>query len=387
MKVTPGQKKLFGGIGLILLITVLILVVHSYKQEKAPVKVGLALTLTGRPSTFGVHIRNGVILAMEAFNRSGGLGDRRLELIVKDDKANLETSLQVARELLDADATAIIGHSLSTPTVAVVPLMNRNKRLIISATASTADLSGIDDWFLRITTPVDIKAPSIAALAVDRLRLKSIAVVYDLSNPNYTLSLFRYFKKEVEKLGGRINKEVPFDPRDGFSAPDMAQKISTPGTEGIFLISNAIHAALIAQHARRIGSGAKIIVSQWGFPDPAFVKNGGQAVEGAVSLSEFNADSTSQEFLKLSDEYERRFGVPIGSAAQRGYEVGQILFSALAKTKNPSKLKAFILEKKVFNSVDGNPIIMDSYGDCVRTLFILEIKNGKIRTIGSIAPS
>lgn len=381
------RRKMFSGIGFIVLIAVLIFVVREYRQEKGPIKVGMAITLTGRPSTFGVHTRNGFILALEQLNRAGGIGGRPIELITKDDKANPEQALRVDQELLDAGVVAIIGHSLSTPAVASVPLMNKNSRLMISATASTADLSGLDDYFIRITTPIDIKAPSLAALAYDRLGLKTIAVVYDLSNPNYTLSLLRYFKQEVEKLGGRLPIVIPFDPRKNFSAPDIAQKIMGAETKGVFLICNAIHAAMTAQHLRSTGSEVKIIVSQWGFPDPAFIQNGGHAVEGAVSLAEFNAESTSKRFLKLKDEYERRFGTYIGSASQRGYEAAQVLFSALSKTDDPGKLKAAILQRKVFKSIDGNPIILDEYGDSVRTLFILEIRGGKIRTTGKIEPS
>jgi branched-chain amino acid transport system substrate-binding protein len=265
--------------------------------------------------------------------------------------------------------------------------MNKNSRLMISPTASTSDLSGLDDYFIRITTPIDTKAPSLATFACDRLGLKTIAVVYDLSNPSYTLSLSRYFKQELEKLGGRLPIMIPFDPRKNFSAPEIAQKIVSAGTDGVFLITNAIHAGVIAQHLRKAGSEAKIIVSQWGFPDPAFIQNGGRAVEGAVSLAEFNAESTDKRFVKLKHDYERRFSMPIGSASQRGYEAAQILFSALRQTDDPGKLKEAVLDGTIFKSVDGNPIVLDKFGDSVRTLFVLEIRDGKIRTIGKVVPS
>jgi len=386
MKIVFGRQISSFSIGFIIIIAVLIFWVHQYNQEKEPIKVGLSITLTGRPSTFGVHVRNGITLAQNQLNQAGGIGGRPIELIIKDDKGKPEQALRVDQELLDAGVAAIIGHSLSTPTVASVPLMNNNRRLLISPTASTADLSGSDDFFIRITTPVDIKAPSLATLALDKLELQTIAVVYDLSNPNYTVSLFRYFKQEFEELGGQPPIATPFNSKDNFSAPKIVQKIISADPEGVFIISNAIHAAMITQHLRSAGSKVKIIVSQWGFPDPAFIKNGGNAVEGAVSLAEFNAESNSKSFIKLKAEYEHHFGSPIGSASQRGYEVAQILFSALSETEDPAKLKAAIIRRKVFESVDGNPIIIDDFGDVARTLYILEIKNRKIRTTGRIEP-
>jgi branched-chain amino acid transport system substrate-binding protein len=123
MEITFRRKMLLAGVGLIVLIAILIVVVRQYKEEKESIKIGMAITLTGRPSTFGVHVRNGFILALEQINRSGGIDGRPIELIVKDDKANSAQAQRVDQELLDAGVVAIIGHSLSTPTVASVPAL------------------------------------------------------------------------------------------------------------------------------------------------------------------------------------------------------------------------------------------------------------------------
>ena len=71
MEIISRHKMLFAGMGFIVLIAVVIVAVRQYKEEKEPIKIGMAITLTGRPSTFGVHMRNGFILALEQINRAG----------------------------------------------------------------------------------------------------------------------------------------------------------------------------------------------------------------------------------------------------------------------------------------------------------------------------
>ncbi|MCP4688196.1 MAG: amino acid ABC transporter substrate-binding protein, partial [Desulfobacterales bacterium] len=139
------------------------------------------------------HVRNGAVLAVERANRAGGVAGRPVELIIKDDKGDPGEALRVDQELIEEGAVAILGHYLSTLAVEVVPLMNEKNVLMINATGGTDELTGIDDNFIRLTPPVDQQALSLANLSRRRLRLETMAVVYDLSNPKYTESLHHLY--------------------------------------------------------------------------------------------------------------------------------------------------------------------------------------------------
>lgn len=89
-------------------------------------------TLTGRDSTWGISSRNAVSIALEQVNNGGGINGRPVQLIVKNDKANPETALQVDKELLDEGVVAILGHYLSSPSMKTVPFMNERKTLMLS---------------------------------------------------------------------------------------------------------------------------------------------------------------------------------------------------------------------------------------------------------------
>ena len=59
--------------------------------QKDPIKIGFIGGLTDRNSDNGQSGLNGVILAMEQFNRQGGREGQMVELVAKDDAQNPET--------------------------------------------------------------------------------------------------------------------------------------------------------------------------------------------------------------------------------------------------------------------------------------------------------
>ncbi len=379
------QEKRYTCVAIISLSILIIAGLSGCERKKEPIRIGLASTLTGSTSTYGIHVRNGVILAVEQVNRSGGINGRPLELIIRDDKADPDEALRVDLELIESGIVALVGHYTSTLAVRTVPLMNERNILMIGATVSTAKLSGIDDNFIRLMLPVDQQAPLVAETFYEKFGLKEAAVVYDLANPDYSESYYRHFKKEFEKLGGGLSSAITFNSRKHFSAKDIANKITTSGSDSLFIIANATNSATICQHLRNAGSKIKIAASGWAFPDLDFIKNGGQAVEGVFSVTVFNREATSEAFRMYEKSYEERFGEQINMADYLGYEAAQVLIEALSKTDDPLKLKEIILQQSVFNGLDGK-IIIDKYGDPVRAMYIEEIRDGAIRIIDKLEP-
>lgn len=384
MKMTfKGQQYCVLDVVFLLLSGVILLFVTGCTKDEDPIKIGLATTLTGKASTWGISSRNAVSMAVEQINNAGGVNGRPIQLIVKNDKADPETALQVDKELLDEGVVAILGHYLSSPSMKTVPFMNERKTLMLSTGTSTVALTGLDDQFIRLLVPLDKKAPYLAGTAKSKLNIKKIALVYDLSNPKYTEPLQQHFAVEFERIGGDISKKITFDSRMPLSFPDIAREISSSGSDGVYIIANAINTALICQHMMKIGVDAKIIVSGWAFPDPDFIKNGGQAVEGVVAVNEFNKESTTEKFLRYKTQYEEQFNTSVSLADQISYEAAQILFKALKVTVEPEKIRDKILQTKVFDGLNGK-IEIDKYGDPTRPLYVLTIQDQKIKTLNII---
>ena len=79
----------------------------SRAQDK-PIKVGMGTILSGRVAQLGASARNAVTMEVEKFNAAGGLGGRKIEMVIRDSKGKAEESARIAREFVTSDGCEII---------------------------------------------------------------------------------------------------------------------------------------------------------------------------------------------------------------------------------------------------------------------------------------
>src|SRR3954470_3026597 len=76
-----------------------------------PIKIGVDGPFTGGSSSMGVSMRDGVRLAAEEINTSGGVLGRQIQLVERDDEAKNERGAQIAQELINKEkVVAVVGY-------------------------------------------------------------------------------------------------------------------------------------------------------------------------------------------------------------------------------------------------------------------------------------
>lgn len=121
--------------------------------DRTPIKIGFTGTLTGIQSERSIMIRNRVLLAVNEINEAGGINNRPIEIIIKNDQGQPGIAQEVDKELIDAGVSAIIGHTTSRMSEAGSEIANIHQTVMISPTTSTDTLTDKDDYFFRISTP------------------------------------------------------------------------------------------------------------------------------------------------------------------------------------------------------------------------------------------
>src|SRR5689334_24266202 len=72
--------------------------------------VGEFGSLTGTTATFGISTKNGIDMAVDAINQSGGLLGKKVRVIVEDDQSKPEEAQTVVTKLVTKDQViAILG--------------------------------------------------------------------------------------------------------------------------------------------------------------------------------------------------------------------------------------------------------------------------------------
>ena len=344
-----------------------------------PIKVGFVGCLTGRLSELGTDGRNGAVLAVENVNKAGGINNRVVELIIKDDKHDPEVAIQVDKELLEDDVVAIVGHMTSAMSTAVVPLINKEKILMISPTTSTNKLAGMDDYFFRVMPVSKSQSDHLAEHAIKRLGLRKVAAVYDKSNRAYTEGLYVNFKSEFENMGGKLTSVVTFTSGQETSYLKLTRTLIGSNPDGLLIVASALDTAMICQQLRKLNSSLPVLSVAWAKTSD-LIRNGGPAVEGIIISITYNEDLKDKNFFTFKEQFNERFGKDPDFGAVFSYEATQILLDALSKTDNQKALKGVILNQSVYQGLQGE-IRIDKFGDVQRKGFLVTVKDGRFVTL------
>ncbi|MCF8061008.1 MAG: ABC transporter substrate-binding protein [Deltaproteobacteria bacterium] len=348
-------------------------------DRSGPVRVGFSGCMSGRLSDLGIAGRNGVILATEELNAAGGLNGRTVKLLTRDDHQDPETAVRSDRELIEQGVVAIIGHMTSAMTHAALPQLNREGIPMISPTATSNRLNGLDDSLIRVMPPNRAETDHLARHAFHNLGLRRMAVLYDLSNRAYSEDYFENFKSSFETLGGRIVHVDRFTSGPGTDFSELGAGLLRPGLDGLLLVAGGMDTAMICQYVRMYGIDLPVISSGWAMTKD-LLHHGGRTVEGLVFSHLMNQDSREDRFIAFRRRFRERFGEEPDFAAAHGYEAARMLFRGLQTTKDPKPLKQAILAQDSFFGVQGD-FSLDRFGDPKRDRFLTRVRNGEFKAL------
>lgn len=366
---------------LILVSTTILIVLLLVSCEKTEtIKLGFVAQLTGNQAELGIQERNGVQLAVEEINSNGGINGRHIELIVKDDMGTEEGAMLSNKELLSENVVAIIGHATSSQTISGLKVTDKEGILLISPTASTHELSGIDDNFFRVVTSNKARTQMFANRIYNTRKIESLGVIYNTDNINYSKAYLDTFEKEYILKGGNITYKIAFSSKTEVDFESIVKSMKLRKPSGILIIANDFDTAFIAQTIRISNWSVPIFTSAWAQTE-TLINHGGKAVEAIEVEVVYPQDILTPKYIKFKNDFISRFGKNPSFGAAFGYESVQVLKIALKNTEGKSEnLKQALLEVEEFEGLIDK-FAFDQYGDVERKFYFSKIENGKFVTI------
>lgn len=339
-----------------------------------PLQIGFIGGLTDRNSDNGQSGLKGVTLAIEQFNRDGGLGGRMVELVARDDAQNRETAAQSAQALVDARVEAVIGPFTSGMAEVIVPITGKAGIFQVSPTITSMAFYGKDDNLFRINRTTRDNARDYAKVMLERGQ-KQIAVAYDVRNRNFTESWLREFEEAVASRGAAVVGRVPYE-----SAPDVefarvVRDMLQPQPDSLFFISGALDVARLAQQARRQAPRLPIGASEWASTEQ-LIELGGDVVEGLLIVQNYDRDDESARFKAFSEAYFKRFQVNPGYSSVSAYDAATVVLQALKARSKGETLKTAALRSGPYTGLQQE-MVFDANGDTTRKVFFTEIRGGR----------
>src|SRR5487761_1943493 len=78
------------------------------RAQAKTIRIGMPTILSGRVAQLGTSSRNAVMMEVDKFNASGGLGGRKIEMVFRDSKGQPQEAARISRELVNSDGCEIL---------------------------------------------------------------------------------------------------------------------------------------------------------------------------------------------------------------------------------------------------------------------------------------
>ena len=320
-----------------------------------PIKIGVAGPFTGGSSSMGVSMRDGVRLAVDEINKSGGVIGRQLQVVERDDEAKNERGVQIAQELINKEkVTATVGYINTGVALASQRFFQEAKIPVMNNVATGSIITQQfkdqpENYIFRNAAHDTIQAPMIVEEAVARRGFKKVAILADSTNYG---QLGRADLEAALKAKGITAVAIEkFNIKDVDMTAQLL-KAKEGGAEAVLTYGIGPELAQIANGMTKLGWKVPIIGS-WTLSMANYIDNAGPGGEGARMPQTFIQEPTTPKrqafiinYLKTFNPKNQRIDSPV-SAAQ-GYDSIYLLAAAIkqANSTDGPKIKAALEDLK-----------------------------------------
>jgi branched-chain amino acid transport system substrate-binding protein len=356
------------------------------KSTQNEIVIGEFASLTGSEATFGISSDDGLKLAVEEINNSGGLLGKKVKLIYYDDQGKPSEAATVVQKLINKDkVVAVIGEVASSRSKAGAQICQSSKIPMISPASTNPEVTAIGDYVFRVCFIDPFQATVMSKFAINTLKIKRVAVLQDVKNA-YSTGLAEFFVKKFKEMGGEIIEVQSYQNGDkDFKAQLTAIKSKNP--EGVFIPGYYTDVGLIAIQAREIGITQPLFGSDGWESEKLTEGKATDALEGCYFSTHVSAEDPSPKVQNFITKYKAKFNIMPDAMSFLAYDAGMILFDAIkrANSTEPDKIKNALAETKDFDGVTGK-ISMNEQRNAVKPAVILEIKGGKFKYKETVNP-
>ncbi|MBQ7534014.1 MAG: ABC transporter substrate-binding protein, partial [Stomatobaculum sp.] len=299
----------------------------SVQAADSEIHIGLVNPLSGDNALYGVDQQRSMTMAFEEINAAGGVNGAKLVLDEYDDQGDPQNSARGAQKMADDEnIVAMVGSSLTSCTLAIVPIIDDAGLVECVVSSSSPSLAKCSDYFFRMAVQDAQVGPQMAKAILNK-GYKKILVLF--SNNDYGKNLGGNLVLYAKDNGGEIVDEIEYNAADqDFSA--IVTKVKSAEAEAIAICGTVTDSSLLISQMAQQGVEAYIIGATSLYNTHA-LEIAGDALEGVGCVSVYistNPDEKVQEFVK---KYQDKYGETPDAFAAMGYDMGYVLAAAADK--------------------------------------------------------
>ena len=354
----------------------------SQVHAQATVYIPDVVELSGPGAVSGTNWRDGVALAIDEINASGGILGRKIVTEHLDTQSNPGISRAQVQKVLDKDPYVVLGPVYSGSVKVNMALCQQAEiPQIVGAEAADITMQG-NPWIFRTAFGQQFSMPKIANYLHDQLKVKSVALLW--VNNDFGKGGRDSFLKEMKARGIDVVADISTEQGQVDFGSDVI-KLKSVKADADFIYTNEEESARFLIEARRQGLttplfGETTLLGQKVIELAGAAANG---VRGHVGLTVDAPIPAIQEFAK---KFSARYKYAPDHNGIKGY-TGVYLVKYVTEKIGKFDSKAFGAAMKGLTlTPDKAPGILmeatwDQNGDIDRASFLAEIVDGKQKIV------
>ncbi len=297
------MKKIWVGFGIVAVILAIALAVVQTKRQPQEIRIGASLPLTGEVASYGIKAQRGIEIALEEINAAGGIGNKKISVTFEDDRNDPKTAVAIMSKFSAVDKLpVVIGSAGSTVTLAMTPVANKNKVVLMSPVSSSVKLTKEGgQYFFRVCPADDAQAKILSQWVLEKGH-QEVALIF--TNNSWGKPLAEAFQKYFESGGGKVVVSEAVEEKTTDLRAQLA-KVKNADIKIIVSPTYPVEGGSLVKQAKEMGIEAEFYGGDnWDAPE--FLTVASNAAEGAFFVDP--SEAKGEKYLALAKKYKEKYG-------------------------------------------------------------------------------
>ena len=291
------------------------------------------IPLTGKEASLGKIEKNSLQLALEEFNKAGGVNGRLVDLVVDDDGSKVYVGQSALKRLISLDKVIVIGGGYaSNATFAMCLEAQQSKIPFVVTTAPAEEITERRwDFVFRLSPPADEYHNTFLEFATLVVQPKTVAILY-VDSP-FGRSSAKSLAEAAETHGLKVVLKEGYDSGSVDLKPIII-KTKSLHPDVIYMVSYVMDGALLMRQCKELDLNAKCFVGVGAsFTGPEFARLAGDAAEDVFSTTIWSNTLPYPGTKDYFENYRKAFKEAPDYHGAQAYATMQVIGDALKRAK------------------------------------------------------
>jgi branched-chain amino acid transport system substrate-binding protein len=352
-------------------------------QTGDSLKLGIISPMSGPNARYGAFANKGAALAAKEINAAGGVLGKKIELVSGDSQCVPAEGVAATQRMISLEKTPIIiGDICSSVTLAMGPMVEESKVLLVNAASSNPDITykagvGGLKWTFRNYPTDEVRAATVLEYSVKTKGFKKFAVLS--VDSDYGRGAIKFTKRYLPQYPGAeiLSEDYYKDSETDFRA--VLGKIRRGGAQAIILYGQADTTPIIARQMLELGLAGKIaLVGNGEFNSKSTIAAAPKVMNGSVEAAAWLPEVQAPRSLKFVEEYKKANGGEVPNVhSYTHYDTVYLLAKVAADVKSlKNEDLRNGLSKVKYDSPMG-AVVFDDHNQAILPMVLLEVTDEK----------